>query len=66
MTLTTDAATTFPAHDPAGWRQIPTSYTPVDPARVEALMAKEWERYAKTTPGSADHAARSVKTLPLA
>jgi glutamate-1-semialdehyde 2,1-aminomutase len=28
-------------------------------------MAKEWERYAKTTPGSADHAARSSKTLPL-
>ena len=42
MTLTTDAATTFPAHDPAGWRQLPTSYTPLDPARVEALMAKEW------------------------
>ena len=26
-------------------------------------MAKEWERYSKTTVGSADHAARSVKTL---
>ena len=65
MSLTTDAPATFPAHDPAGWRQLPTSYTPVDPARVEALMAKEWERYTTTTVGSADHAARSVKSLPL-
>jgi glutamate-1-semialdehyde 2,1-aminomutase len=65
MTLMSDAATTFPAHDPAGWRQLPVSYTPVNPARVEELMAKEWERYATTTVGSADHAARSRKTLPL-
>jgi glutamate-1-semialdehyde 2,1-aminomutase len=65
MSLTTDVPMTIPAHDPAGWRQVPVSYTPVDPARVAALMAKEWERYAKTTPGSADHAARSTKTLPL-
>lgn len=57
---------TLPAHDPAGWRQLPTSHTPLDHARVSALMAKEWERYAKTTTGSADHAARSSKgTLPL-
>lgn len=54
-----------PAHDPAGWRQLPSSYVPLDPTRVAALMAKEWERYTKTTPGSADHAARSTKTLPL-
>ena len=63
MSLTTDVATTFPAHDPAGWRQLPGSFTPLDPARVAALMAKEWERYAKTTPGSADHAARSIEDL---
>jgi len=65
MSLTTDAPTAFPAHDPAGWRQLPGSYTPLDPARVSALMAKEWERYATTTVGSADHAARSTKSLPL-
>ena len=65
MSLTTDVTATFPAHDPAGWRQLPRSFTPLDPARVSALMAKEWERFAKVTPGSADHAARSVKTLPL-
>ena len=62
--MSPDTAST-PAHDPAGWRQLPASFTPLDPARVEALMAKEWERYAKTTVGSADHAARSAKTLPL-
>lgn len=65
MSAKTSAADTVPAHDPAGWRQLPTSYTPLDHGRVAALMAKEWERYAKTTPGSADHAARSSKTLPL-
>ncbi|MBU3750375.1 MAG: aminotransferase class III-fold pyridoxal phosphate-dependent enzyme, partial [Mycobacterium sp.] len=65
MSLTTEVTTAFPAHDPAGWRQLPSSYAPLDPARVEALMAQEWERYAKSTTGSADHAARSVKTLPL-
>ena len=65
MSLTTDVTATFPAHDPAGWRQLPVSYTPLNHSRVAALMAKEWERYAKTTPGSADHAARSTKTLPL-
>jgi len=65
MSLTTDMLTTFPAHDPAGWRQLPTSYAPVDHRRVSELMAREWERYAKTTVGSADHAARSRKTLPL-
>jgi len=65
MSLTTDVKATFPAHDPAGRRQLPTSHIPVDPARVSALMDKEWERYAKTTRGSADHAARSTKTLPL-
>ena len=65
MSQTTDAATAFPAHDPAGWRQVPASYTPLDPDRVKALMAKEWERYTANTTGSADHAARSSKTLPL-
>ncbi len=65
MSPSIGTAATSPAHDPAGWRQLPASYTPLDPARVSALMAKEWERYATTTPGSADHAARSTKTLPL-
>jgi glutamate-1-semialdehyde 2,1-aminomutase len=65
MGLTSHVPTTFPAHDPAGWRQLPASSKPVNPDRVAALMAKEWERYATTTVGSADHAARSSKTLPL-
>ncbi len=65
MTPTTNATDAFPAHDPAGWRQLPRSYTPLDHSRVSALMAKEWERFTKSTPGSADHAARSSKTLPL-
>jgi len=65
MSVTTDVAATFPAHDPAGWRQLPGSYTALDPSRVAALMAEEWERFTSTTPGSAEHAARSSKSLPL-
>ena len=53
------------AHDPAGWRVLPTSSTPVDSARVGALLAAEWERFAASTPGSREHNQRSSKSLPL-
>ena len=62
--MTADA-TTWPAHDPAGWRTLPVSSTPVDPARVQALLAAEWERFTATTPGSAEHNVRASKSLPL-
>jgi len=64
--MTADApTTTWPAHDPAGWRTLPTTSTPVDPARVQRLLAAEWERFTATTPGSAEHNARASQSLPL-
>ena len=53
------------AHDPAAWRNIPTSSSPIDHARVQALMAKEWEQFTKTTPKSGEHNIRASKSLPL-
>jgi glutamate-1-semialdehyde 2,1-aminomutase len=54
-----------PAHDPATRRWLPASSTPVDPGRVEALLAAEWERFVRQTPASAEHNARASKSLPL-
>ena len=39
------AATSYPANDPATRRTVPATSTPLDPQRIEALMAKEWERF---------------------
>ncbi len=64
--MTADApATPWPAHDPATWRHVPATSTPVDQGRVEELMKAEWERFAATTPGSAEHNVRASKSLPL-
>jgi glutamate-1-semialdehyde 2,1-aminomutase len=56
---------TWPAHDPATWRNVPASSAPIDRARVATLLAAEWERFAAQTPGSAAHHARALGTLPL-
>lgn len=63
----TDDATraTWPPHDPAAWRNVSATSTPVDPARVETLLAAEWDRFAATTAGSAAHHARATRSLPL-
>ncbi len=58
-------APAVPAHDPATRRWLPTRSTPVDPDRVEALLAAEWERFTRQTPGSGEHNARASKSLPL-
>ena len=58
-------AATRPAHDPAAWRNVPASSTPIDHERVQALLATEWERFTQTTPGSGAHNARASKSLPL-
>ena len=58
-------SSTYPPNDPATWRHVPTSSTPVDPARVKQLLAAEWERFTATTPGSGEHNVRSSKSLPL-
>ncbi|MCU0284232.1 MAG: aminotransferase class III-fold pyridoxal phosphate-dependent enzyme [Candidatus Nanopelagicales bacterium] len=67
MTLDTPSApaTSWPAHDPATRRTIPTSSRPVDPARVEALTEQEWQRFAAQHPASAAHHERAVRSLPL-
>ena len=68
MTLHANSTTpsaTWPANDPATWRSVPTSSTPVDPERVQAMLDVEWERFATQTTGSAAHHARAIKSLPL-
>jgi glutamate-1-semialdehyde 2,1-aminomutase len=61
----TSASTTWPAHDPATWRHLPTSSTPLDGDRVARLLATEWERFTASTPGSATHHDRAQLPLPL-
>ncbi len=56
---------TWPPHDPAGWRSVPASSTPIDPERVAALIDAEWDRFRAQTPGSAEHNVRASLALPL-
>ena len=65
MTATETPARSHPAHDPATYRRLPEASTPVDPARVEALLAREWDRFAASTPASGEHNIRASHTLPL-
>jgi len=55
----------FPPNDPATRRTIPASSTPLDEARVAALMEREWQRFTEATPGSAAHHARASVPMPL-
>ena len=55
----------LPPNDPATWRNVPQSSVPIDPARVQALLDQEWERFAATTSGSAAQFARAAGSLPL-
>ncbi len=66
--MTNDLPTTIaatPPHDPQTWRALPQSSTPLDPGRVQALLAGEWERFTQSTTGSAAHHARASRPLPL-
>ena len=69
MTLDTDstagASATWPPNDPATRRTVPESSTPLDPARVQALLAEEWDRFSSSTGGSASHHERASIPLPL-
>lgn len=56
---------TWPAHDPATYRAVPASSAPLDRSKVESLLAAEWERFEKVTPGSGAHHARALGSLPL-
>ena len=64
--MTLDATTsTWPANDPATWRHVPASSTPIDHDRVQSLLATEWETFTSRTPGSAEHNVRASRSLPL-
>jgi len=56
---------TWPDHDPATWRHIPAASAPVDPGRVQALLAVEWARFTAQTPKSGAHNAQASKSLPM-
>ncbi len=62
---TAAATPTWPAHDPATRRWLPQRHTPINPDRVETLLAQEWEKFGAATTGSAEHNARASKILPL-
>ncbi|WP_370890233.1 aspartate aminotransferase family protein [Janibacter sp. GXQ6167] len=61
----TDSTSTWPANDPGTWRHLPASSRPVDPDRVQDLLAKEWERFTTWSSGSGEHNKRAAETLPL-
>jgi glutamate-1-semialdehyde 2,1-aminomutase len=61
----TTPAATWPPHDPATRRTVPAASTPLDPKRIEALLAAEWERFAGQHPASAAHHERALGSLPL-
>ena len=65
MSSDTRTLSTIPANDPQTRRWLPTGSTPLDPGRVQSLLAAEWERFTATTPGSAAAQARAAKSLPL-
>ncbi|MEI6622092.1 MAG: aminotransferase class III-fold pyridoxal phosphate-dependent enzyme [Actinomycetes bacterium] len=65
MTLDTAASATWPPNDPATWRNLPATSTPLDPDRIATLLAAEWERFSANTGGSAAHHARASVPLPL-
>jgi glutamate-1-semialdehyde 2,1-aminomutase len=59
------SSTTVVTNDPATWRSMPATSTPLDKARVQVLLDAEWERFAVSTTESAVHNARSLGSLPL-
>jgi glutamate-1-semialdehyde 2,1-aminomutase len=53
------------SNDPGTRRTVPERSTPLDSARVEKLLADEWERYRDQTPASGQHNSRASGSLPL-
>lgn len=56
---------TIPANDPATRRWVPATSVPLDPGRVQSLLAAEWERFLATTPGSRAAQERASAAMPL-
>jgi glutamate-1-semialdehyde 2,1-aminomutase len=63
--MTAETQPTYAPNDPATWRHVPASSTPLDQERVATLLAAEWDRFASSTPASAEHNARASMSLPL-
>ena len=61
----TQTAQALPAHDPATRRNLPADSRPIDPGRVEQLLAAEWERFTSWSKASGEHNARASRSLPL-
>ncbi len=55
----------IPPNDPHTWRFLPASHKPLDAAKVEKLLAAEWDRFAASTPKSGAHNVQASKSLPL-
>ena len=52
-------------HDPGTRRTVPERHTPLEPARVEELLAREWDQFRAQTPASDEHNRRASESLPL-
>jgi glutamate-1-semialdehyde 2,1-aminomutase len=65
MTSASSASPTWPAHDPGTRRWLPSSWSPVDPGRVQELLAQEWQRFTRWSGESGVHNKRASESLPL-
>lgn len=54
-----------PKNAPSTRRVVPESSKPIDNARVEQLLAEEWERFTTWSGASGEHNRRAAESLPL-
>ena len=57
--------TAFPDPEQGTRRQLPVNPRPIDPERVQRLLAAEWETFTAGTPASEEHNKRASNSLPL-
>ncbi len=58
-------ASTWPPPAPGTRRRVPERSMPIDGAKVERLLAAEWERFTSWSGGSGAHNERASRSLPL-
>ncbi|WP_053383577.1 aspartate aminotransferase family protein [Leucobacter celer] len=54
-----------PSNAPGTRRVLPAESKPVDPGRVQQLLASEWERFVSWSQASGEHNKRAAESLPL-
>lgn len=59
------AGASWPEPERGTRRHVPASSKPLDPARVQELLAAEWEKFTANTPESGEHNREASKVLPL-